>query len=88
MQAVGREAGRQWSQAEVEQLLNRGLLDLVFEAAQVHREHHSPEQIQCSQLYSVKTGGCPEDCNYCSQSAHYQTPVEREPMAAVDATML
>jgi biotin synthase len=54
----------------VEALLARPLLDLVFEAAQVHRSHHDPRSIQCSQLLRIKTGGCPEDCKYCSQSAH------------------
>ncbi len=60
------------------ELLGRPLLELVFEAAQIHREHHSPNTVQCSQLISIKTGGCPEDCNYCSQSAHFETPVERQ----------
>jgi biotin synthase len=61
-------------------LLERPLLDLVFEAAAVHREHHDPAAMQCSQLLSIKTGGCPEDCGYCSQSAHHRTPVAREPL--------
>ena len=72
------------SLAEVEDLLARPLLDLVHAAAGVHREHHDPRAIQCSQLLSIKTGGCPEDCGYCSQSAHYDTPVDRSPMAQVD----
>jgi biotin synthase len=62
----------------VEALLARPLLELVFEAAEVHRRHHDPARVQCSQLLSIKTGGCPEDCGYCSQSAHYATPIERE----------
>ena len=70
--------------ADVEALLARPLLELVFEAAAVHRAHHDPGTVQCSQLYSVKTGGCPEDCGYCSQSAHYDTPVERRPLSAVE----
>lgn len=57
--------------AEAEALLARPLLELVFEAASVHREHHDPRRIQASQLLSIKTGGCPEDCGYCSQSAHH-----------------
>lgn len=68
-------------------LLERPLLDLVFEAATVHREHHDPNAVQCSQLLSVKTGGCPEDCGYCSQSAHYETPLEREALLSVEATV-
>lgn len=69
------------------QLLARPLLELVFEAAGVHREHHDPSRIQCAQLLSIKTGGCPEDCKYCSQSAHYDTPVERTPFAEVEAVL-
>ena len=59
------------------------LLELVFEAASVHRDHHVPGAVQLAQLYRVKTGGCPEDCGYCSQSAHFQTSVEREPLAEI-----
>ena len=68
----------------VEALLRRPLLELVFEAATVHRQHHDPTKIQCSQLVSIKTGSCPEDCGYCSQSAHHKTPVEREPLMPLD----
>jgi biotin synthase len=67
----------------VEALLDRPLLDLVFEAAAVHREHHDPRVVQCSQLHSIKTGGCPEDCGYCSQSAHHETGLDRQRLAAV-----
>src|SRR5436190_23815559 len=72
------------TQAEVEALLARPLLELVFAAAAVHREHHDPARVQCSQLLSIKTGGCPEDCGYCSQSAHHATPIAREPLLALD----
>jgi biotin synthase len=71
------------SVAEVETLLARPLLELVFEAAAVHREHHDPAAVQCSRLLSIKTGGCPEDCGYCSQSAHAHTAVERRPLMDV-----
>jgi biotin synthase len=74
------EARRAHSVEEVEALLARPLLELVFDAAKVHREHHDPTRVQCSQLLSIKTGGCPEDCGYCSQSAHFETPVKREPL--------
>ncbi|MFA7495206.1 MAG: biotin synthase BioB [Acidithiobacillus sp.] len=47
--------------------------DLIFEAQRVHRQHFDPNTIQCSTLLSIKTGGCPEDCGYCSQSVHHQT---------------
>ncbi len=68
-------------------LLERPLLDLVFEAARVHREHHDPRRVQCSQLLSIKTGGCPEDCTYCSQSAHFDTPAPRAPRMDVDEVL-
>jgi biotin synthase len=64
-------------------LLERPLLDLVYEAAGVHRAHHDAGAMQCSQLLSVKTGGCPEDCGYCSQSAHATSGLEREALLPV-----
>lgn len=73
--------------AEVEVLLERPLLNLVFEAAQVHRSQQDPLEIQCSELLSVKTGGCPEDCGYCSQSAHSKTAVEAQSMLSVKETL-
>ena len=72
---------------EVESLLQRPLLELVFQAAGVHRQHHDAGSLQCSQLLSIKTGGCPEDCGYCSQSAHFKTPVAREPLLEIDQVM-
>ena len=64
-------------------LYGRGLLDLVYEAAGVHRRHHDPAAVQCASLLSVKTGGCPEDCAYCPQSAHYRTGVESTALMSV-----
>ncbi|MHC4375734.1 MAG: biotin synthase BioB [Planctomycetota bacterium] len=70
----------------VEELLGQPLLELVFQAASVHRQHHDPQHLQCSQLENIKTGGCPEDCGYCSQSAHHDSGLNRanlEPVAEV-----
>jgi biotin synthase len=64
--------------------LERPFLDLVFEAQRVHREHFEPGAVQVSSLLSVKTGGCPEDCGYCSQAARYQTGIEREGLLSTD----
>ncbi|MEZ6003104.1 MAG: biotin synthase BioB [Planctomycetota bacterium] len=75
------------SAAEIRSLLERPLLDLVFEAARVHREHNDPNKIQCSQLLSIKTGACPEDCGYCPQSAHHNAGVERERLLDVDLVL-
>jgi biotin synthase len=58
--------------------------ELVYRAASVHRQYHDPQDIQRCVLLSIKTGGCPEDCRYCSQSAHYQTPVEATPLLDVE----
>jgi biotin synthase len=57
---------------------------LMLRAAQVHREHHDPTDVQRCALLSIKTGGCPEDCGYCSQSARYQTGVEATPLLSVE----
>jgi len=75
------------SLAEVEALYERPLLELVLEAALLHREHHDPRRIQRSQLLSIKTGGCPEDCGYCSQSAHSSSAVEREPLMQLEEVL-
>ena len=72
---------------DVGALFERPLLELVFEAAAVHREHHDPRRVQCSQLLSIKTGGCPEDCGYCSQSAHHDSELERRPLSDVESTL-
>ena len=61
------------------------LPELMFRAAEVHRAHRDPADVQRCALLSIKTGGCPEDCGYCSQSAHHDTPVGREPLMTVDA---
>ena len=61
-----------WSVCKVEALFETPFLELVYRAAQVHREHFNPGAIQLSTLMSIKTGGCPEDCGYCPQSARYQ----------------
>jgi biotin synthase len=59
------------------------LPELIFRAAQVHRTHHDPTDVQRCALLSIKTGGCPEDCGYCSQSARYQTDIESTPLMSV-----
>ena len=71
----------------VEALYRRSLLRLVFDAATVHRQAQDPAAVQCASLLSVKTGGCPENCSYCPQSAHYRTGVEAEPLMTVEAVV-
>ena len=60
------------------------LMELVLRAAEVHKAHRGHTEIQRCVLLSIKTGGCPEDCTYCSQSAHYDSPVGRQPLVTVD----
>jgi biotin synthase len=66
------------TRADVAGIYRAPVLDLVFRAAEVHRRHHTPGEVQVCVLLSVKTGGCPEDCGYCPQSARYQTHVTPE----------
>lgn len=73
-----------WSQEEIAALYHRPLLDLLFEAQKVHRQFHPANQVQMCRLLSIKTGGCPEDCAYCPQSAHYSTGVEKRPLMNKD----
>ncbi|WP_441367927.1 biotin synthase BioB [Acinetobacter lwoffii] len=73
-----------WSREEIQALYQQPLMDLVFQAQQVHREHFTANTVQVSTLLSIKTGKCPEDCKYCSQSAHYDSKLEAEKRIAID----
>ena len=73
-----------WAREEIQALYTQPFLDLVFEAQRVHRENFDANAIQVSTLLSIKTGKCPEDCKYCSQSAHYDSNLEAEKRIAVD----
>jgi len=63
-----------WLKEEIQEIYDTPLLDLVFRSASVHRQHHNPSKIQLCTLMNIKTGGCSEDCSYCSQSSKYSTP--------------
>jgi biotin synthase len=65
-----------WQVADIAALFDLPFMDLLFRAQQVHREHFDASEVQLSTLLSIKTGGCPEDCGYCPQSAHFDTGVE------------
>lgn len=78
------EAVRPWTLAEVLALYDMPLMDLIWRAQGVHRENFDANAIQRSTLLSVKTGGCSEDCSYCSQSARYDTDLERERLMPLD----
>ncbi len=73
--------------AHVASIYRRPLLELVYEAAAVHRAHHDPSRVQCSSLLNIKTGACPEDCKYCSQSVRYNTELEVEPLMPVEVVL-
>ena len=67
-----------WSRDEVRGIFNQPLLTLIAHAQRLHLQHHKAREVQLCQLISIKTGGCPEDCAYCPQSAHYETNVDNE----------
>ena len=73
-----------WKKDEVEQLFNLPINDLLFRAHSVHRDNFDPNRVQISTLLSIKTGGCPEDCAYCPQSAHFSTGVKAEKLMDKD----
>jgi biotin synthase len=76
-----------WSRDEVAAIYHRPLLELLFEAQRVHRAHQPRNEVQCAALLSIKTGGCPENCGYCPQSAHFETDVARTDLLAVDEVL-
>jgi biotin synthase len=73
-----------WTVSEIEDIYSAPLPDLMFRAQTVHRAHHRADEVQGCMLLSIKTGGCPEDCAYCPQSAHYQTGVARTDLVSLD----
>src|SRR5277367_4995298 len=67
-----------WTREEIRALYALPLPELIFRAQVAHREFHRPDEVQLCRLLSIKTGGCPEDCAYCPQSAHFETGVARQ----------
>ncbi|RAR71352.1 biotin synthase BioB [Flavobacterium aciduliphilum] len=72
-----------WTKEEILEIYNKPLMDLLYEAATVHRAFHDPNVVQVSTLLSIKTGGCPEDCGYCPQAARYHTEIEGNDLMSV-----
>ena len=72
-----------WTKQEIIDIYNKPIMDLLFEAATIHREFHDPNVVQVSTLLSIKTGGCPEDCGYCPQAARYHTEIEGNELMSV-----
>lgn len=75
---------KKWTLEEVAKIMEQPFNDLLFQAQTIHRQHFDPNKIQVSTLLSIKTGGCPEDCKYCSQSVHYKTDIEKQKLLAVN----
>ena len=85
--ASAQPANARWSVAEIESLFALPFLDLMFRAQEVHRAHFKAGEVQRSTLLSIKTGGCSEDCGYCSQSARHHTGLERESLMTLDTVL-
>jgi biotin synthase len=81
------ELKHDWTTEEIEAIYHLPLPELIFRAQTEHRKFHKTDEIQGCQLLSIKTGGCPENCAYCPQSAHYKTAVEREPLLSVETAL-
>lgn len=77
------EIRHDWTLAEIEAIYTAPLPDLVFRAQGAHRAYHKADEVQGCMLLSIKTGGCPEDCAYCPQSAHYKTDVSRSELVSL-----
>ncbi len=73
-----------WTREAILEVYHMPLLELVYKAATVHRQHHNPREVQMSSLLSIKTGGCPEDCGYCPQAARYHTDLDVHKLMDVD----
>ena len=81
------EVRHDWSLDEVRKIFEQPFNELLFQAQTVHRRHFDPNAVQVSTLLSIKTGGCPEDCKYCSQSVHYDSGLEPERLMDIDAVV-
>jgi len=81
------EPRHDWTLPQVEALFDLPFMELVYQAASVHRVHFDPSELQLSQLLSVKTGGCAENCGYCSQSAHFKTGLKAEKLMETDEVL-
>ncbi|MGB1799499.1 MAG: biotin synthase BioB [Gammaproteobacteria bacterium] len=76
-----------WTREEAVALLTQPFNDLLFTAQQIHRQHFDPNKVQLSTLMNIKTGGCPEDCAYCPQSAHYNTGLKAEKLLDIEEVL-
>jgi biotin synthase len=84
---AGAPARHDWTRAEIGSLFEMPFADLLFHAQTVHRRYYDANQVQLSTLLSIKTGGCPEDCGYCAQSAHFDSGVRSEKLMQLEAVV-
>ena len=76
-----------WTRTEIQALFDLPFPDLIFHAQRIHRLHFDPHEVQISTLLSIKTGGCPEDCAYCPQSAHHHAGIKADKLMEVGAVL-
>jgi biotin synthase len=76
-----------WQESEIRAIYNTPLLELIYQAASVHRQYHDSTKIQVCKLISIKTGACPEDCSYCAQSSRYKTEVKAQQLLDKDTVV-
>jgi len=88
-QNIAADIRHDWTTNEVLEILEAPLMELLYRAQGVHREHHEDNTVQLASLLSIKTGACPEDCKYCPQSAHFakKTGLKKEPLMDVDSVL-
>jgi biotin synthase len=84
---AGNPIRNDWTQAEVEALFNLPFMDLLYQAQTLHRQFFDPNEVQISTLLSIKTGGCPEDCNYCPQSSQFDTGLKASKLMQVEKVL-
>ncbi|MBR06399.1 MAG: biotin synthase BioB [Rickettsiales bacterium] len=78
------EIRNDWTREEIKEIFDKAVMELIYEAATVHREYNDPNEVQVCTLLSIKTGGCSEDCSYCPQAARYHTDVKVHKLLDVD----
>ncbi|MBV7529846.1 biotin synthase BioB [Chitinophaga sp. sic0106] len=81
------EIRHDWTKEEIQAIYDQPLMELVYQAAGVHRRYHAADEVQVCTLLSIKTGGCPEDCSYCGQAARYQTNIKVQALLPVETVI-
>jgi biotin synthase len=76
-----------WTKEEIQSIYDKPLMQLIYEAATIHRQYHNAEEVQVSTLLSIKTGGCPEDCSYCGQAARYHTDIKVQKLLPTETVL-